>query len=479
MNRSSMFFLLSALTLTPLAPPVAGALGFASADGVEATSRAERPDPGDFGLPSFRQAVQAIGPSVVNISTTREIAPTPMAFPFGGLFGGSPFAPMPAPRQRMTQRSLGSGVIVSADGHVLTNHHVVDGADEILVTLADGRSFEAELVGSDAPTDLAVLSIDAHDVPPAELAATDDVEVGDWVLAVGNPFGLGHTVTSGIVGAKQRTGVGITEFEDFLQTDAAINPGNSGGPLVDLAGRIVGINTAIASRTGGNHGIGFAIPGEMARRVLDDLLDDGQVERGQLGVYIQDLTPDMAASFDHHGHGVLVTQVVQGSPAEEAGLRTGDIITSVDGRDMTSARELATTVATLPTGRPVEVLFSRDGDPDAVHVTLHGGAPRARPRSDALARLGLELGELSDDVIRRHGLDGHDGALVQAVTPGSLAQRAGLAHGDRILSVDGETVEGPAHCETLLADADLGSGLRLLVESKGQRRFLLLRDTTR
>jgi len=314
---------------------------------------------------SYADAVTVATPAVVNIYTTKLITqhPSPMFNDplFRHFFGGDS-----VPRQRL-ESSLGSGVIISSEGYVLTNNHVIDGADEIQVALQDGRSVSAKVVGTDPETDLAVLKVALPDLPAIVFARSEDLRVGDVVLAIGNPFGVGQTVTQGIVSATGRQQLGISTFENFIQTDAAINPGNSGGALINTAGQLVGINTAIFSRSGGSQGIGFAIPASLARQVMEQILKRGRVIRGWLGIEAQDITPDLAESFglrDHHG--AIVAGVYPGSAADRAGLRPGDIVTSVAHKPVDDARAAMNITAALEPGSKIDLAVMRDGK--ALHL---------------------------------------------------------------------------------------------------------------
>ncbi len=295
---------------------------------------------------SFAPAVQAASPAVVSISASRPSARHPHANdPWFRFFGGSGTSALPQ------QLGLGSGVVVSPEGYLLTNNHVVQGATDIEVTLLDGRKAQAKVVGTDAETDLAVLKIDLRDVPSIVFAMSDSTRVGDVVLAIGNPFGLAHTVTSGIVSALNRSGLGVNTFENFMQTDAAINPGNSGGALVDVQGRLVGVNTAIYSRNGGNQGIGFAIPVGLARDVMSSLIEDGEVSRGWIGAEPRDLTPELAQGLGVKADGgALIAGVLQSGPAAVAGLRPGDVVVKVQDQPVLNERELRNAVAKLKPG---------------------------------------------------------------------------------------------------------------------------------
>ena len=384
--------------------------------------------------PSLAPMLKEVLPGVVNISTVSrvQIRQNPLfSDPFFRRFFNLPEIPREQERQ-----SLGSGVIVDADkGYVLTNNHVIEHADEITVTLRDGRSFKAEVVGTDPEADLAVLRIEAENLRAVPFGDSDVLEVGDFVVAIGNPFGLGQTVTSGIVSALGRSGLGIEGYEDFIQTDASINPGNSGGALVDLDGRLVGINTAIVAPGGGNVGIGFAIPVNMARQIMEQLIEYGEVRRGQLGVLIQDVTPELAEALDLETHqGAVVAQVMEDSPAARAGLRVGDVIVAVNGEPVKNAAQLRNRIGLLRVGSRVTLEVIRDGRRKTVRAVIE--EPR-RERVDAgrITKLlaGAELGPVTPD----HPLAGRvEGLEVLDVERGSRAWRAGLRRGDVIVSVN-------------------------------------------
>ncbi|MCR9163087.1 MAG: S1C family serine protease [Nannocystaceae bacterium] len=316
---------------------------------------------------AYKAAIAAAGPAVVSVYSTQVVEGGGV---MGALFGGP----------SGTRRGLGSGFIVDSQGYILTNNHVVEDADEIRVELADGRAFDAEVIGTDPPTDLALVRIEGPDLSAVELGDSDVVEVGDFVLAIGNPFGLPQTVSSGIVSAKGRANVGIVDYEDFIQTDAPINPGNSGGPLIDLRGRVVGINTAIASRSGGNNGIAFAIPVNMAIDVAAKLRDQGRVARGQLGVVISDLDEARAEQLGWEGPGVLIQDAPEGGPAHGAGLRGGDVITRLNGGAVSNMPAFRSDVAALPPGSKVRVRVWREGIERDFEVTLGELAQRPRPQ---------------------------------------------------------------------------------------------------
>jgi Do/DeqQ family serine protease len=364
---------------------------------------------------------------------------------FGGEFDGRvPRRNFDMPRQE----GVGSGVIATKDGYILTNNHVVDGADEVKVTLQDGREFTAKVVGRDPKSDVAVIKIDATDLPAIPMADSDKVEVGDIVLAIGNPFGIGQTVTTGIVSAKDRGSMGL-DYEDFIQTDAAINPGNSGGALVDADGRLIGINTAILSRSGGNQGIGFAIPANLARDVMDSLIKDGHVTRGYLGVMIQDLTPALAKKFNlKDTAGALVADVTPKSPADKAGIKSGDIITEFNGKPVTDSRHLKLEAARTKPGRTVPVRVLRDDATKTLDVVV-----KEMPGTEELAKAdtqgkdtgtlnGVGVADLNNQARQQFEIpETVQGAVVTQVEPDSAAAEAGLKPGDVIQEINRKPVK--------------------------------------
>jgi Do/DeqQ family serine protease len=410
-NRKSLFSVLAALFLL-LPAARAGATLPAVVDG----------EP----LPSLAPVLERVTPSVVNIYTqTRVRVRSPLLDdPFFRRFFNIP----DVPRERVSQ-SLGSGVIVDAEaGFVLTNNHVIAGADDISVTLADGRSFAAEVIGTDPDTDLAVVRIPSENLQALPFADSNRLRVGDFVVAVGNPFGLGQTVTSGIVSALGRTGFRGLEFQNFIQTDASINPGNSGGALINLRGELVGINSAIFTPSGGNVGIGFAIPSAMARYVMDQLARFGEVRRGTFGIYAQDLTGDLAGAFGlEQGRGALVAEVAEGSAADKAGLRAGDVITSISGYPVNSAQEFHNFEGQFPLGEELEVEFVREQS-----------AKRATIRVEELkvldgARVDRRLaGATFEELPLKQRSSGAGGVVISGLEPDSRLARQGLRTGDII-----------------------------------------------
>ncbi|WP_421866452.1 DegQ family serine endoprotease [Motiliproteus sp.] len=396
---------------------------------------AKAPPPDD----SLAPMVDRVLPAVVNISTRSNatIQSNPLLNDpffrhfFGDLYGGRG---IPQPSQRQNQ-SLGSGVIVdAAKGWVVTNHHVIDQADEITVTLRDKRNLKAELIGSDPETDIAVLKIDAENLVAVEIGDSNDLRVGDFVVAMGNPFGLGQTVTYGIISALGRSGLGVEGYENFIQTDASINPGNSGGALVTTQGELVGINTAIIGPNGGNVGIGFAVPTAMMKAVVEQIVDHGEVRRGQLGVLIQDLTTDLAKAFGlEQQAGVLVSQIVEGSAAQKSGLQEGDVIIGVNGQHVSNSAELRNLIGMQRLGNRVRIKLIRNAEPLQLTVRLSKRDPDVAlgPETDKVR--GLTLGAIPPD----HPLQGQvTGVAVLQVDPNSRAWQAGIRAGDVIRSIN-------------------------------------------
>ena len=387
---------------------------------------------GEMAVPSLSPMIKKVSPAVVNIATRGTIhekgPQNPLLDdPFFRRFFDVP--PDSGPRDRPFQ-SAGSGVIFDAkSGYIVTNAHVVENASEITVTLQDGRDLKADVVGSDEPSDVAVLKVKSDGLIQIALGDSSRVEVGDFAVAIGNPFGLAHTVTSGIISGLSRSGINPDGYEDFIQTDASINPGNSGGALVNLRGELLGINTAIPSRSGGNIGIGFAIPVNMAHSVMDQLIKYGSVKRGLLGVSMYTVTPDIAKSLGlKNSEGALVSQVVEGSPAQKAGIHTGDVITSVNGQSVKSNGELRNAIGLLRVGDKVEVGLLREGKP--VHVTaIIADTAASQPGAAESIHRSFEGANLAD------APDG-GGALVKNIEPGSAAAQAGLRNNDVIVGAN-------------------------------------------
>jgi serine protease Do len=440
---------------------------------------------------SYAAIIKQVSPSVVKVATTVKARPAAMPdfpgsdLPFFRRFFGEENPPGAQPRFRMPpQHGLGSGVIVSKDGYIVTNNHVVDGADSVSISLQDGRELEAKVVGRDPKTDLAVLKVEAGDLPFVTLADTDRIEVGDVVLAIGNPFGIGQTVTMGIISATGRATLGL-DYEDFIQTDAAINPGNSGGALVDTQGRLVGINTAILSRSGGNQGIGFAIPANLAHSVMDSLIKDGKVTRGYLGVMIQDVTPALAKQFQlKDDQGALVGDVVPKGPADRAGLRAGDVIVNFNGKPVQDSRRLKFDVAATAPGKTVPVQVLRDGSRKTLQVTV-----RELPGDEKLAQTtpadskdtgtmnGVGVADLDARTRREIGAPASlQGALVTSVEEGSPAAEAGLRPGDVIVELNRQPVRGADDAVRLTENAKDKVTL-VRVWSQGGSRYVVVDES--
>ena len=378
------------------------------------------------------------------------------------------------PPERRESRSQGSGVIVDKSGVILTNNHLIENAGEIEVRLSDKRKFQAKVVGRDPKTDLAVLRIEGDgEFPVAELGDSDRLRIGQWAIAVGNPFGLDRTVTVGIISATGRQGVGVAAYESFIQTDAAINPGNSGGPLVNLDGRVIGINTAIVSV---GQGIGFAIPVNMARRVMPQLLTAGKVTRGWLGIRIQPLTADLAPSFGaREGEGVLVADVMPGSPAEAGGLKSGDVVLEFEGQKTPEVPDLQRAVADTPPGKVARVTILRDGKRESRDVKI-GEMPADESVAAArgLERWGVSVQSITPELARQFNLSGGGGVLVSEVEDGSPAARAGVRPGDVILEVNRRTVRDVASFEEALARSEQDA--LVFLQREGRSQYVVMKS---
>jgi serine protease Do len=431
------------------------------AEHVTAPTVDETPLPREMGgHTSFAPVVKKVAPGVVKVFTTTKMHNTALnGAPGGGMddmlrrFFGDQLPGRRNPQREFgmpRQQGIGSGVIATKDGYILTNNHVVDGADEVKVALQDGREFTAKVVGRDPKTDVAVIKINGKDLPAVPMADSDKVEVGDVVLAVGNPFGIGQTVTTGIVSATGRGGALGLDYEDFIQTDAAINPGNSGGALIDAEGRLIGINTAILSRSGGNQGIGFAIPVNIARDVMGSLVKDGHVTRGYLGVMIQDVNPALEKEFKlKDNKGALVSDVTPKSPAEKAGFQSGDLILEFNGKKVSDSRHLKLEVARIQPGEAVPVKILRDGQSKTLEVTV-----KELPGSENLAKNdsnhpddtgtlnGVAVADLDSNARQQFELPSNlKGAVVTEVDPNSASAEAGLRPGDVIQEINRKPVK--------------------------------------
>lgn len=432
---------------------------------------------------SYADVVEKVAPAVVTVHTSRRIR-APQQFPFFNdnflrqFFGGSFGSRQP---QEEVERTLGSGVIVRSDGDILTNHHVIDGAQEIKVDLPNHQTYTAKVVGFDAPSDLAVLKINANNLPVLTLANSDNVRVGDICLAVGNPLGVGETVTSGIVSAKGRqTGLSTGSFQDFLQTDAPINQGNSGGALVNTTGALIGINSQIISTTGGSIGLGFAIPSNMARTVMDQLIKRGKVERGHLGVGVQTLTSGLADSLGVKStKGVVVTSVEPGSPAAGAGLKSGDVITELNGSTVADPNSFRNSIAGMTPGTTVTLTIVRNGQQQQIHATLNeltnqtANGGNGAPQGGNGGKLGITLEPMTPDIASQLGLPATTkGVVVANVDPNGPAADA-LQPGDVITQVNRQPVRSVADFEAALAKG-AGHPALLLVNRGGQTFFVAI-----
>jgi serine protease Do len=422
--------------------------------------------------PAWVEIARAVKPAVVNVSTRAVPQNSSAEDQLREFFGGERSRPTP----RRSVRGLGSGFVINPDGYIVTNNHVVDGATEIRVKFADGRQLSGKVVGRDEKTDLALLKVDATGLPAIPLGDSARLEVGEPVMAVGNPFGLEQTVTTGIVSATGRA-IGAGPYDDFIQTDASINPGNSGGPLVNARGEVVGVNSAIASGTGGSVGIGFAIPTNLLKPVVTQLAESGHVVRGWLGVTIQQLTPELASSFGlADTHGALVSGVADGSPAARVGLRRGDIITSYDGRVIERLSDLPRAVAETTIGREVPVEVVRDGKRVTLTVKVakldEPDRQAAAGAGPAATELGIAARSLTPDLARSLDVPEGRGVLVERVQDGSRAENAGLAAGDVIVEVDQHPVASVAALRAVLEKHPAGKPLLMLVHREGQALYL-------
>lgn len=426
--------------------------------------------------PDFVELAKKLNPTVVNIRTVKNIKPRQQLRrpqqhnPFGNNFFDDFFNrfldEMPQQRPRREQ-SLGTGFIISADGYILTNNHVVNGADEVMVKLSDGRELKGEIKGLDEKIDLALIKIsDKENLPFAELGDSDTLEVGEWVMAIGNPFGLSHTVTAGIVSAKGRV-IGSGPYDDYIQTDASINPGNSGGPLFSAHGKVVGINTAIIA--GGGGGIGFAIPVSMAKGVVSQLRDSGKVTRGYLGVRFQPLTADLAKSFGLDSEkGALIASVEKDTPAERAGLKAGDVILEYDGKPINEGNELPRYVAATPIDKKVKLSVFRDGKKQEVFLVVgklkDGNSDEVSANSNESEKIGITVEELNKQTADRLGIRDSKGLVISSVKPGSSAEDAGVAPGSIIIEINGQRPETVAAFNAITAKLIKDNLVRLLLK---------------
>jgi Do/DeqQ family serine protease len=431
---------------------------------------------------SFVEVAKKVQPSVVNITTEKTVTIRPWERFGEDFFRGSPFEEFfrgfGGPREREReyrhrQRSGGSGVIVDKEGYILTNNHVIEGVDKVKVRLADGREFAATVKGQDPRTDLAVLHIKAKDLPVAVLGDSDKLEVGEWAIAIGSPFGLEHTVTVGVISAKGRSGLGTGTYEDFVQTDASINPGNSGGPLINIDGEVIGINAMIIQP---GTGIGFAIPINTAKQILNDLIKTGKVVRPWLGISVQDITPEMMEHFKlKEKEGVLVGHVYPGTGAEKAGLASGDIIKAVDDKTVKNVNELVREVQKKKVGQKLKLSIVRDGKPMTIEVATTAMPDRVelQKEKEGEEKLGARLQELTPQLATQYRITGiKQGVVVTAVEDGSLADEIGLQEGDVILEINRKKIVSLKDFDKVMKEANVEKGILFHIHRKGSSFFL-------
>jgi len=438
---------------------------------------------------SFADLAAEQADSVVNISTTKRVKQRMQGMPpgLGSPHGSSPFDDFfndffrNMPREQQEKHALGTGFILSPDGYIVTNNHVIDGADEVIIKMRDGTEHEAKVVGADPKLDVALLKINSKHLKAVKLADSDKLRVGDWVVAIGNPFGLQQTVTAGIVSAKGRV-IGSGPYDDFIQTDAAINPGNSGGPLFNRRGEVVGINTAIFSRSGGNNGIGFAIPINLARSVLDELRENGHVTRARLGVHITDVNKEtMQALGLKNREGALVPQIEAGSAADKAGILPGDVIVSIDGERIQKAHDLPIRVARHTPGDKVKIGLIRDGKSKTINVILEAMQDENIAQGDESfneknkVRLGMVVENLTPELINKLQTRVKKGAVVKNLQRGMPAERAGIQRGDVIYRVNGKDVRDVRSFSKLAKKFKSGDVLRVMLDRRGNQVFTLVK----
>ncbi len=437
---------------------------------------------------AFSDIVKVISPLVVNISTSKTISKKDSS-PFSEFFDGSLqdfFDPFYMPK-KWKEESLGSGVLVSSDGYIITNNHVVEKADEIKVTLYDQQNYRGKIIGTDPKTDIAVIRISADDLPEINWGNSDSLQVGEFVLAFGNPFSLGHTVTMGIVSAMGRANVGIADYEDFIQTDAAINPGNSGGPLVNVKGELVGINTAIFSRTGGYQGIGFAVPSNMVKSVMTQLIKDGKVTRGWLGVTIQNFTPELAKEFGLEKlTGALVTDVFKGSPAEISGVKRGDVILKVNGKDIKNVEALRNMISQTKVGSGINLHIMRSSKPLKIKVEIVEfpqeiaqsvpAEPQDHLRNDENTLAGFSVMDLTRDIAKQLDLSRNEkGVVIVRVKPYSAAEDSGLKKGDVIQEINKKKIRDIGDFNRTTRSLREGDTVLLFINRGGNKFYVTLK----
>lgn len=431
---------------------------------------------------AFSEIVKVVSPSVVNISNTK-ILKRPQT-PFGDFFNFSPLF-KDIPQQKFKEQSMGSGVIVSTDGYIVTNNHVVEQSSDIKVTLFDKQTLKAKIIGSDPKTDIAIIKIDTKNLPITPFGNSENLQVGEFVLAIGNPFGLNNTVTMGIISAVGRADVGIAEYEDFIQTDAAINPGNSGGPLVNIKGEIVGINTAIFSKTGGYQGIGFAVPSNMVKAIMEQLLKNGKVTRGWMGVTIQDIKPDIAQKFGIKStKGVLIIDVIKNSPAQKAGFIRGDIVLEFGGKTVIDGGSFRNMVSQTKIGSTVYVKIWRKGkemtlrtdieEVSSEKLELLSRIPQGKESyNNALS--GISVINLSSEITRQLGVDGNEkGVVVVDIEQDSPAEVSGIRKGDIIQEIDKQRITNINDFNKSASKIKEGDSILLFINRSGKKFYVVL-----
>jgi serine protease Do len=442
---------------------------------------------------AFAEIAKEASPAVVSIRVEKTIESVP-GFSFGD--GQDPFedffnrffnermpqrqpSPKAKPQRRPRAQGLGSGFIISPDGYILTNNHVVKDADEVKVQLTNGKEYDAKVVGADAPTDVAIIKVDANDLPTLKLGDSDALQVGEWVIAIGNPFGLASTLTVGVVSAKGRSNMGIETYEDFIQTDAAINMGNSGGPLLNVDGKVIGMNTAIVSPSGGSLGIGFAIPIDMVKTIYKQLIDKGSVTRGYFGIMPQQLDPELAKSFDLDiNKGILVAEVTKDSPAEKGGLKQGDVIIELNDELTEEIGKFRSQVAGLEPNSKAELVIYRDGKKQTITVEVGKMPTGALPgiaESDETLDIGLQVQDLDDALAKRFGYEGDKGVVITEVEPGSSAAEEGLQAGMLIMQVERQPVTNVEEFQAAVKKAKSKKSLLLLVKQGKYSRFVAIK----
>ncbi len=431
---------------------------------------------------AFASVAREASPAVVFIKVEKTVTANPSIGPFNDdfykrFFGEpTPGQPQnPSPQQKHMLQGQGSGFIISSDGYILTNNHVVGDADKVLVKLLDGREFTAKTIGTDPPTDVAVIKIDAKNLPVLPLGDSGKLDVGEWVLALGNPFGLSHTLTAGIISALGRSRIGIADYEDFIQTDAAINPGNSGGPLINLEGQAIGINTAIFSQSGGYMGIGFAIPINLVKEINNQLMEHGSVTRGYLGVTVQELTPELVQSFGlKDDKGALVAQVTPDSPSQKAGLKQGDVIAKLNGEPIDAIVPFRNKIAMTVPGTSVEITIIRDGKEKVLPVTIEKMPSTERAASSqpySVGKMGLTLATLTKEMADQYGYQDEKGVMVTQVDPGSIAARAGIRPGMLVQEVNRKRIRDTNEFQKAVEGK---ASVLLLIKDKRGSQFVAL-----